>query len=63
MPALTRRYYHVNGFAALDNVDSRFASDLSTFIKLCCGGVSPPLASTCARRLLSALLSALRMAS
>ena len=27
-------------------VDSRFASDLSTFIKLCCGGVSPPLNST-----------------
>ena len=30
----------------LDNVDSRFASDLSTFIKLRRGGVSPPLNST-----------------
>ena len=41
-----KAYYHVNCFTPLDNVDSRFASDLSTFIKLCCGGVSPPLAST-----------------
>mmetsp|Transcript_38562 Transcript_38562/g.101741 ORF Transcript_38562/g.101741 Transcript_38562/m.101741 type:complete len:609 (-) Transcript_38562:800-2626(-) len=41
-----KAYYHVNDHSTLDNVDSRFASDLSTFIKLCCGGVSPPLAST-----------------
>ncbi len=27
-------------------VDARFTSDLATFVKLCCGGVSPPLAST-----------------
>ena len=41
-----KAYYRVNCLNNLDNVDSRFASDLNTFIKLCCGGVSPPLAST-----------------
>jgi len=41
-----KAYYRVNCLSELDNVDSRFASDLSTFIKLCCGGVSPPLTST-----------------
>ena len=42
-----KAYYRVNCCpGGLDNVDSRLASDLSTFIKLCCGGVSPPLNST-----------------
>ena len=42
-----KAYYRVNcTLEGLDNVDSRLASDLSTFIKLCCGGVSPPLNST-----------------
>ena len=41
-----KAYYRVNCMSGLDNVDSRLASDLSTFIKLCCGGVSPPLNST-----------------
>jgi ABC-type uncharacterized transport system fused permease/ATPase subunit len=41
-----KAYYRINCIADIDNVDSRFASDLNTFIKLCCGGVSPPLGST-----------------
>ena len=37
----SQAYYRINCLEGLDNVDSRFASDLSTFIKLRCGGVSP----------------------
>ena len=42
----SQAYYRINCLEGLDNVDSRFASDLSTFIKLRRGGVSPPLNST-----------------
>jgi hypothetical protein len=41
-----KAFYRVNNMSPVDNVDARLSSDLSTFIKLCCGGVSPPLAST-----------------
>jgi putative ATP-binding cassette transporter len=41
-----KAYYRVNCYSGLRNLDARLTSDLSTFIKLCCGGVSPPLSST-----------------
>ena len=38
-------YYKASYLGLIDNVDARFTSDLSTFIKLSCGGVAPPLSS------------------
>lgn len=60
--ALERTYMQDNAFYKVqlfecDNPDQRIASDVNNFVKLCCGGVSPPYSSV-----LGSLLSNLSLA-